>query len=217
MSLTDDLAHLSAHNRSMLPEDTQNIMEQAGIDLINSGISDRALQAGDTIPRIILPNATGQLIDVQALLKSGPVVLSFYRGVWCPYCNLELKALQQTLPEIKDYGGTLVAISPQTPDNSLSVLEKNDLTFEVLSDLGNQVAHQFGLVFTVPERLRPIYQGLGIDLPVTNGDNTFQLPIPATYVVNRDGVILHAFVNADYTQRQDPKEIIMILKGAMRL
>ncbi|PMB25559.1 peroxiredoxin-like family protein [Fischerella thermalis] len=217
MNLTEDLVNLAVQMESQMPEDVKVLMEQAAIDLLNSGISDNCLKAGDRIPSFILPNAIAQLVDIHELLKSGLVVISFYRGGWCPYCNLELRALQQALPHIKAYGGTLVAISPQTPDNSLSTVEKNELTFAVLSDVGNQVARQFGLVFTIPEALRPIYQGFGINLPASNGDETFELPIPATYVVNTDGVIVHAFVNPDYTQRQNPEEIITILKEMTNL
>jgi peroxiredoxin len=213
VSLTDDLTHLAAQTRTMLPEDVREVMEQAGIDLINSGIVDRALNVGDTIPSFVLPNAIGKLIAIQDLLKLGPVVISFYRGGWCPYCNLELRALQQALPQFQTYGATLVAISPQTPDNSLSTIEKYELSFEVLSDVGNQVAHKFGLVYTVPEALRPIYQQFGIDLPLANGDETFALPIPATYVVSPDGTIADAFVNPDYTQRQDPESIVTVLQN----
>ncbi|MBE9214692.1 AhpC/TSA family protein [Plectonema cf. radiosum LEGE 06105] len=212
MNLTEDLVNLAVQIESKMPEEIKVLMEQAAIDLLNSGISDNSLQEGDTIPSFTLPNAIGELVDIYQLLKSSLVVISFYRGGWCPYCNLELRALQQALPEIKAYGGTLVAISPQTPDNSLSTVEKNELTFAVLSDVGNQVARQFGLVFTIPEALRPIYQGFGINLPASNGDESFELPIPATYVVNTDGVIVHAFVKPDYTQRQNPEEIVTILK-----
>ncbi|MEB3336428.1 MAG: peroxiredoxin-like family protein [Leptolyngbyaceae bacterium] len=212
MSLTNDLANLAAQVQTMIPEPVRTVMEQASIDLVNAGIGDRSLQVGDVIPSFVLPNAIGTSIDIQKLLKSGPVVISFYRGGWCPYCNLELRALQQMLPQFQAYGATLVAISPQTPDSSLSTIEKNELSFEVLSDVGNQVARDFGLVFTVPEVLRPIYQQFGIDLAAANGDKTFELPIPATYVVNSEGAIAHAFVNPDYTQRQDPIEIVTVLQ-----
>jgi len=213
MNLTDALAELAAQTRDLLPEDIREVMEQAGIDLTNSGIVDRALNVGDTIPSFVLPNAIGQFINIQDVLKSGAVVISFYRGGWCPYCNLELRALQQALPDIQACGANLAAISPQTPDNSLSTVEKHELSFEVLSDVGNQVAREFGLVFTVPESLRPIYQQFGIDLPDANGDETFELPIPATYVVSPNGVITHAFVSPDYTQRLDPEEILTMLKS----
>lgn len=213
MSLTDDLANLAAQTFAMLPEDIREVMEQTGISLSNSGIVDRALNVGDPIPSFVLPNAIGQSIDIHDVLKAGPVVLSFYRGGWCPYCNLELRALQQFLPQFQDYGATLVAISPQTPDNSLSTVEKDELSFEVLSDVGNQVTRKFGLVYIVPEVLRPIYQQFGIDLLLANGDETFELPIPATYVVKPDGTIADAFINPDYTQRQDPEDILTVLQN----
>jgi peroxiredoxin len=212
MTLTEDLANLSAQMQSKVPEDVQQMMEQAGLDLLNYGILDRTLKEGDKIPNFSLPNAIGKSIKIKEILKSGLLVISFYRGGWCPYCNLELRSLQKMLPEIQANGGTLVAISPENTDNSLSPVEKNQLSFEGLSDAGNQVAHQFGLVFTVPEILRPIYQQFCIDLPASNGDETFKLPIPATYVVKSDGAIAHAFVNPDYTQRLDPTEIITILR-----
>lgn len=213
MSLTDDLANLAAQTFAMLPEDIREVMEQTGISLSNSGIVDRALNVGDPIPSFVLPNAIGQSIDIHDVLKAGPVVLSFYRGGWCPYCNLELRALQQFLPQFQDYGATLVAISPQTPDNSLSTVEKDELSFEVLSDVGNQVTRKFGLVYIVPEVLRPIYQQFGIDLLLANGNETFELPIPATYVVKPDGTIADAFINPDYTQRQDPEDILTVLQN----
>jgi peroxiredoxin len=213
MSLTQDLAAMAAQSAAKIPDSVRATMAAATEELAHSGITDTSLKAGDTIPDVTLPNATGQSVNLGDLLKTGPVVIAFYRGGWCPYCNLELRALQQALPQIQSQGATLVAISPQTPDNSLSTAEKHNLDFEVLSDGGNQVARQFGLVFTVPEPLRPIYQSFGIDLPASNGDQTFELPIPATYVVGRDGTIVQAFVNVDYRQRQEPEDIIQALKN----
>ncbi|MEM9542696.1 MAG: peroxiredoxin-like family protein [Cyanobacteria bacterium P01_E01_bin.42] len=212
MSLTQDLADLLAQNRTKQPEDVKAIMAKTDRDLAESGIVDRALKEGDTAPDFSLPNVKNQFVTLQDLLKQGAIVLSFYRGGWCPYCNMELRGLQKALPEIQALGATLVAVSPETPDNSLSTAEKNELTFEVLSDEGNKIAREFGLVFTVPEELRPVYEGFGIDLPAHNGDTTFELPIPATYVIGSDGQIIHAFVNTDYTKRLDPEVIIAALK-----
>ena len=212
MSLTTDLANLAQSNRARFPEAVNTTMAQATADLADSAIIDHSVKVGNSLPKIVLPNAKGQTVDVQALLNQGPVVIAFYRGGWCPYCNLELRALQQALPDIQAQGATLVAISPETPDNSLSTQEKNALEFEVLSDQGNQVARQMGLVFTLPESLRPIYENFGIDVPAANGDQSFELPLPATYVVNTNGTIVHAFVNVDYTQREDPDVIIAALK-----
>jgi len=212
MTLTQEINTLRQQIQAKMSEDTKAVMDKAMQDLVNSGLANQSLKVGDKAPNFALPNAVGKTVELQDLLSRNSVVISFYRGGWCPYCNLELRTLQQSLPEIKELGATLVAISPQTPDNSLSTVEKNELEFEVLSDGGNQVAKEFGLVFVLPEELRPIYQDFGIDLPAQNGDNTFELPIPATYVIAQDGTIIHAFVEADYTKRLDPKEIIAALK-----
>ncbi|MEM6590266.1 MAG: peroxiredoxin-like family protein [Cyanobacteria bacterium P01_C01_bin.73] len=212
MSLSEQLAQRLEENRAQLPSEVTATMAQATEDLANSGIVNRSLNRGDTLPAIALPNATGKIVDLQALLAKGPIVITFYRGGWCPYCNMELRAYQQALPEIKSLGATLVAITPETPDSSLSTTEKNELEFEVLSDRGNQIARELGLVFTLPESLRPIYENFGIDVPRHNGDQTFELPVPATYVVNTDGTVVHAFVNADYTKREEPKTVVDVLR-----
>ncbi len=213
MTLSQELANFRQQFLGQVDSTTLAIMNQATNDLIDSGIVDRTLKVGDKAPDFTLPNATGESINLQQLLQQGAVVLSFYRGGWCPYCNLELRALQQALPEIKALGANLITVSPQTPDNSLSTAEKNELTFEVLSDLGNKVAREYGLVFTLPEQLRPIYQQFDIDLPAHNGDRTFDLPIPATYVIAADSKVVLAFANADYTQRLEPREIITTLQN----
>ncbi|MGB3402084.1 MAG: peroxiredoxin-like family protein [Microcoleaceae cyanobacterium] len=212
MNLTQELLQLQEQLRTRQPENVKAVMKQATQDLINSKIAESALKKGDTIPNFTLPNAVEKPVESQSLLETGLLVISFYRGGWCPYCNLELRTLQKYLPKIKELGANLVAISPETPDHSLSTSEKNELTFEVLSDVNNKVAKQFGLVFALPEELRPIYQEFGIDIPGYNGDQTFELPIPATYVVATDGRVIHSFVNPDYTQRLDPEEIITRLQ-----
>ncbi|ELS03536.1 Peroxiredoxin [Xenococcus sp. PCC 7305] len=216
MNLTEELTNFRAQFKANQPEEIKEVMAQATTDLMNAKISEQSLKVGDIVPNFSLPDAVGNILELQTVLGKGAVVISFYRGGWCPYCNLELRALQQSLPEIKTLGANLIAISPETPDNSLSTSEKNELTFDVLSDSKNQVAKQFGLVFTLANELRPIYNQFGIDIPAYNGDNTFELPIPATYVVASDGKIIHSFVNVDYTQRLDPREIITALKNIAR-
>ncbi|MGJ3246568.1 MAG: peroxiredoxin-like family protein [Elainellaceae cyanobacterium] len=211
MSLNQQIAELRAENQAKIPAESRAVMAQATEDLSTSGILDQVRREGDRLPAITLPNALGQPVCVQDLLARGPVVISFYRGEWCPYCNLELRALQQALPDIQAQGATLVAISPQTPDHSLSAAEKHELAFEVLSDVGNQVAREFGLVFKLSPKLLPIYEKFGIDIAAHNGDESYELPIPATYVVDRNGTIVHAFVDADYTQRLEPAEIVEAL------
>ena len=213
MNLTQELEEFKAKFKSSQPEEIKTVMAQATTDLINTQLAENSLDVGDKIPNFTLPNALGEEVALESLLDRGALVISFYRGGWCPYCNLELRALQQALPEIEAHGATLVAISPETPDNSLSTKEKNELSFEVLSDRGNVLAKQLGLVFTLPETLRPIYSNFGIDIPAHNGDTTFELPIPATYVVAADGTIIYRFANADYTARPEPKAIIEALNN----
>ena len=180
--------------------------------LISSGDAPKELQVGDQLASFELPNQLGQTISLDELQGDSNIVISFYRGGWCPYCNIELCVLQQALPEFKSHGARLIAISPQLPDESMSTAEKNELSFPVLSDAGNKVAKEFGLVFTLSEQLRPLYESFNIDLPATNGDKSFELPIPATFIIDSDGVVKGAFVNADYKQRMDLSDIINVLK-----
>jgi peroxiredoxin len=155
-------------------------------------------------PDFTLSNVDGQPVTLSALLLHGPVVLTFYRGEWCPYCNLQLRAYQAILPQIQELGASLVAISPQTPDNSLTTADKKGLTFPVLSDLGNAVARRYGLVFSVSETLRTA----GAPLPSYNGDESWELPMPGTFVIAQDGIVRLAFVSADWTKRLEPAAIL---------
>ena len=140
------------------------------------------------------------------------MVINFYRGGWCPYCNVELREFQKVLPEIKELGATLIAISPELPDNSLSTKEKNELDFEVLSDQGNKVAKDFGLVFEMADELKKVYDKFGLDIPKFNGDDSWEIPMPATYVIDSDGTVKFSFVDADYTVRAEPSDVIEALK-----
>ena len=213
MSLQNQIEAFKKEMSGQIPPDVQQTMQQAADALAKSGIADRSLKAGDTAPDFTLPDAHGSSVNFVDALEHGPVVLSFYRGGWCPYCNLELQALQQALPEIQKLGAQLIAVSPELPDHSLSTTEKHALAFRVLSDQENQVAGDFGIVFTLPETLRPIYTQFGIDLPAWNGDDSFELPMPATYVIGRNGIILDGFVSTDYTQRMEPAKILDILRN----
>ena len=212
MLLKDEIQKMQEAMLPQIPEDVLKLLFSKIEELVNSGIAERTLNEGDEIPQINLPNAVGKTIDVNSMLKDGPVVISFYRGAWCPYCNLELKALQNALPEIKSLDAKLIAISPNTPDNSISSIEKHGLEFEVLTDAGNKIAKEFRLVFNLADELRPVFKQFNFDVPKYNGDESWELPIPATYIVNTDGKIVHAFVNADYTKRMEPTEIISKLK-----
>lgn len=212
-SLPAELAAQQAMAREQIPDEKWDAIQNAIQNLRDRNVSDQAKQAGDEAPSFSLPNATGDVVRLDDLLAEGPVVLSFYRGGWCPYCNLELKALQAALPQIRAAGGQLVAVSPQTPDHSLTTQEKHDLDFEVLSDKGNEVAGRYGLLFAVAGKLREVYDDFGIDLEDANGDPSWTLPMPATYVIGTDGTIHYAFVDEDYTHRANPEQIIETLEG----
>lgn len=210
-SLSDALKAKVAQSRERIPDDALAVMDRATVELRESGIVDRSLAVGETAPLFELPNALGETIRLKDALNEGPVVLSFYRGQWCPYCNLELRALQKHLPEIEARGARLIAVSAQTPDNTLSTTEKHGLEYEVLSDLGNHVSRQYGLVFSLPADLRDVYEQFGIDLRDVNGDDRFELPVPAVYVIDTDRTIRYAFADADYTKRANPDDILATL------
>ncbi len=173
-----------------------------------------SLGVGDTAPDFELPNASGGTVRLSELLRSGPVVLAFYRGSWCPYCNTELRGLQQALPQVEAARARLIAVSPQTPDSSMTIRDRQRLTFPVLSDAGNRVARTFGLVFRVDAGVRDKYREAGIDLVRSNGDDSWELPVPATYVVAPDGTITYAFVEADYTRRAVAADVVAALLAA---
>lgn len=202
------IAEYEEVKKQKVPSDILAIMAQATEQLKSDEIDNNSLKTDDIAPEFTLANHKGEMRSLYELLDDSVVVLSFYRGGWCPYCNLELNTLQQVLPEIEARRATLIAVSPEQPDKSLSTREKNELAFDVLYDQGNKVADAFGLVFSLPESLRPIYDKFGIDVPGYNGDDTFQLPIPATYIIGQDGKVLYHFVDLDYTKRLEPGLII---------
>lgn len=214
MSFAGELARMREGAASRIAPETLATIHKGITDLISSGIAEKSLKEGDSAPDFALPNATGGTVRLADLRAKGPVVISFYRGGWCPYCNLELKALQQRLPEIAELGASLVAVSPETPDHSLTTAEKHALGFDVLSDEGNAVARRFGLVFEIDDDIKPIYENFGIDLERQNGDGSWQLPIPATYVIDADGSVRKAYANADYTDRLDPADVVATLRQA---
>src|SRR5271165_618300 len=183
MSLKQELAEYRAGWFKRVPAERQAIMERHIAELRN-GLAKTALKVGDRAPAIVLRNARGETVDVPTMLKKGPVIVVFYRGGWCPYCNLELRAFQRILPEITAAGASLVAISPEKPDDTVSTAEKNALTFEVLSDVGQKVGRAFGLVYEFTEELKHAYHGFNLDIPARNDTpNEWALPVSATYVI----------------------------------
>jgi peroxiredoxin len=186
-------------------------MHRATAELIESGQAQRAKKAGDVAPEFTLNDSDGKPVSSRELLAKGPLVVSFYRGVWCPYCNMELQALQAALPEIAGRGASLVAISPQTAPNSRKSQRDNKLDFPILSDVKSELANAFGVRFALQDYLIELYKGFKNDLPVLNDDPSWVLPMPARFVIGTDGIIAYAEVNPDYTQRPDPSELLPVL------
>ncbi|GGU29233.1 peroxiredoxin-like family protein [Streptomyces coeruleorubidus] len=210
-SLNAELRTFYEARQQQIPSEIREIMQRAGQELADSGQAGRALTVGDKAPRFSLPSATGQALALDELLTDGPVVLTFYRGAWCPYCNIALRSLQQHHDAITARGARLVAVSPQIPDESLTLSEKHGLAFDVLSDIGSDTAKQYGLAFDLPDDLAAVYDKLGFDLQRVNDGHPRTLPLPATYVIDREGVIRWAFVNTDYTTRAEPADILHTL------
>ena len=182
-------------------------------EIINGELDKNSRQKGERALDFSLPNATGEIISLAEKLKKGVVILSFYRGGWCPFCNLQLRAYQQILGKIKSLGASIIAISPELPDTSLSTKEKNELEFEVLSDRGNLVAEKYGLVFVTPQAHKNVHYAFDILLPKVNGDDSWTVPIPATYIIDTDGIIVWAHTNPNYRWRAEPETILNTLQS----
>jgi peroxiredoxin len=213
MSLNALLTQRREAASANLPKETHTAMMKATKDLQDSNMVEKAPKQGEKLIPFDLPNQLGDLRHLSTLLEKGPVVITFYRGGWCPYCNFELQAFQEVLADIQNTGASLVAITPELPDASLSTQEKNGLGFEVLSDTNSDYARELGLVFTLPDEIKPIYENFGISVEQHNGEGQFDLPLAATFVIKQDGVIHSAFVDVDYTQRKEPSEIVAELNA----
>jgi len=174
---------------------TETLLDYNTKGLINKNLSKKSIKKGDTLTTAELINTKNEKINIDEMLKKGPLVISFYRGGWCPYCNFELRALQGALPQIKESGANLIAITPETPDNSLTTSEKNEIAFNVLTDTNNNYARELGLVFKMPKALQEVYKSFGIDLEAHNGNADFELPMPATLVVNSNKEVSYSFVS----------------------
>ena len=211
MSLTESLKAYAHRSVEKLPEAAKQTMQNAIDELKSSHLIDDALKTGDTFPNFELPNVNGESVSLASLLQNGPLVISFYRGGWCPYCNIELKALQSILPQLKENNAQLIAITPEAPDNSLSTIEKNNLEFEVLTDANNAFAKSINLVYKLPENLVSLYKTFGIDLVQSQGNNNSELPISGTYVIDTSGKIIFHHLEEDYKLRADTDEILKSL------
>lgn len=191
-----------------VPQEIQAVHEQVIAELRDRGISKRALAVGAKAPSFELNDHNGMTVSSAGILKRDRLVICFFRGRWCPFCVGQLEGMNRILPQIRDAGAELVAISPQTVQQSFFMADQHRLGFPLLSDAGNQVARQFGLVYRVPDYQQAIYRRTFVNLPFINGDESRELAIPAVYVIDRDGTVLFAAVNPDYKERPEPDEVL---------
>jgi peroxiredoxin len=232
MSLQDTLASIAASGlplqgkldalkkefeTKLAPQEVVAVMHRVTNELINSGQAERALKAGDRSPTFYLQDSDGKTVASTELLARGPLVVTFYRGVWCPYCNFDLIALEAARSEVERRGASLVAVSEQTASNSRKSQRSNKLGFPILVDCGGELAESFGIRWVVPDDLKAIHKQLGADLEVFNGEASWTLPMPARYVIGQDGIIAYAEINPDYTRRPEPSDIFPVLDALKRL
>jgi peroxiredoxin len=213
-TLADSIATFTAGMAKHAPAEVIATLGAELQKLADSGIAGRALRVGVKAPAFTLPDAHGTEVALSGLLARGPVVVTFYRGGWCPFCDLQLRAYQGVLGQIHDLGAELVAISPQTPDYALSDVEKKQLTFPVLTDKSNRVARDYGLVFSLSDALRGLQTAFGNPIPKFNGDDSWELPMPGTFVLDGGGVVRLAHVDPDYMKRLEPSAILEALRAA---
>jgi peroxiredoxin len=195
-----------------VPGETQAVHAQAVAKLKKQNLAANILPVGVIAPQFELPDHDGKTISSSQLLSKGRLVLCFIRGRWCPFCVGQMEAMNLALPQIEQTGASLIAISPQTVKQSFFMHDQHKLRFPLLSDIGNNVARQFGLTYRVSDDQQTLYQRAFVNLPFVNGDASWELPIPATYVIDRDGTVLFVSANEDYTDRSEPSDIVDVLK-----
>ncbi len=194
-----------------VPADTQAVHTRVIAALKERQLAENILPVASNAPAFELNDHNGKLVSSGQLLSKGRLVICFFRGRWCPFCVGQLEAMNLLVLQIEQAGASLVAISPQTVQQSFFMVDQHKLRFPLLSDAGNQVARQFGLVYRVPDDQQSIYRRAFVNLPFANGEQSWELPIPATFIVDRDGTILYATADEDYTQRPEPGEILQRL------
>lgn len=212
-SLREILAERKESIAKYVPAETQAIHARTIAELKRKRLAATILPVGAKIPSFLLPDQNGNNISSVDLLTKGRLVLCFIRGRWCPFCVAQMEAMNAILPEIEKVGATLAAISPQTVKQSFFMHDQHKLRFPLLSDSGNNVAHKFGLTYRVSHEQEALYKRTFVNLPFVNGDDSWQLPIPATYIVDRDGTVVYASANEDYTERPESTEIIAFLQS----
>jgi len=210
-TLREELDERRLNMRRFVPKPTQAINDRAVEDLRAARLVDRALKVGDRAPEFVLPDVNGHPLSSAELLTRGPLVVSFLRGRWCPFDCATVEAWQEHLADVKASGASLVAISPMTVKQADFMRDQHKLTFPILSDAGNQVAEQFGVAYGVPDYQQELFKTVFINLPFINDDETWTLPLPATFVIGQDGIVRHSFADADYTLRAEPADVLATL------
>lgn len=209
------LREIFAERRELIakyvPAETQAVHARAIAELKQKSLATSILPASSKISEFHLQDHDGKNISSSDLLAKGRLVLCFIRGRWCPFCVAQMEAITIILPEIERAGATLAAISPQTVQQSFFMRDQHKLRFPLLSDAGNKIAREFGLTYRVPEEQKAIYQRAFVNLPFVNGNDSWELPIPATYIIDRDGTVLYASANEDYAERPEPTDIVRFL------
>jgi peroxiredoxin len=212
MSLNAEMKAMRDNVVATTPVEVHSTLFQIIEDLQTSGIAS-GLTVGSAARDFVLTDALGAQIRLSDEWKKGPVILQFYRGSWCPYCNMQLLAYQKILPEIHRLGAQLIAVSPQSPDNTLSQKEKLELSFHVVSDTRGIVASKYNLLFDVPQYLKDLFLQFPLDLAEYNATDAWILPVPATFMIDEDGIVRYAYVNPDFTVRLEPSELLYQLQG----
>jgi peroxiredoxin len=206
--LQDHLDEITANTRNLVQPERMAVSERAVQELLNSGIENRILPVGAIAPEFTLPDASGRPVRSADLLALGPLVLNFFRGRWCAYCVTELEAWRDLYPTLRESGALLAAIGPQTARQSDFMVGQHGLPFPVLTDAGCALAEQFGLAYTIPQYHRDYYRSILVNIPFVNGDQTWRLVLPATYVLARDRRVLYAQAHADFRVRPEPEEVL---------
>jgi peroxiredoxin len=212
-SLREQFAERKELVAKYVPAEIQAIHARVIAELQQQRIAESALAAGAKAPAFKLTDHDGKLVSSAELLTKGRLIICFFRGRWCSFCVGQLEAMNLLMPEIRAAGASLIAISPQTVQQSFFMADQHKLRFSLLSDVGNEVAREFGLGYRLPEVQQAVYRRAFINLPMANGDESWELPIPATYILERDGTVLYSSSNPDYTERPEPGEILSAVKG----
>jgi peroxiredoxin len=213
--LQDQLDEITASTRNLVQPERMALSERAVQEIFASGIEQKILPVGATAPEFTLNDASGRPVRSADLLQFGPLVLDFFRGRWDPYCVTEIEAWRDLYPRLREAGALLAAISPQTCRQSDFMVGQHSLTFPVLSDPGCTVAEQFGLAYNIPDYQREYYRSILVNIPFINGDDSWRLILPATYVINAAGRVVHAEAYADFRVRPEPEEVLTAALAAV--